>query len=184
MPAEPASRSPWLRQLPPVVAAEVRRRRGEVLASARGRVLDLDSPEFTGLVDGTGLAEPGDEAPYDTIVSTGRLVAAPDLFLTLTALTGRLADDGELHLVEPVGRPGTMGLLAASLGTCLPGMAGLHVARDVPAAVRATGLTVIDLERFTVPTAIWPLRHFVQLRATRLVPAEVSVGPSDRERGS
>jgi hypothetical protein len=49
-------------------------------------------------------------------------------------------------------------------------LAGRSVERDVPAAARAAGFTLIDLERFTVPTFIWPLRHFVHARA-RIVPA-------------
>ncbi len=185
MPDDPAARSPWLRQLPPVVAAEVRRRRGAILASARGRVLDLDDPVHHHLVDGPlavpvgGRAEHGagaegdDGTRYDTVVSTARLVAAPDLFWTLAALVARLDHGGELHLVEPVGRAGVLGLLTGSLGTALPGVSGLHLARDVPATVRAAGLLVVDCERFTVPTAWWPLRHFVQLRATH-VPVSVA----------
>ena len=174
MPAATApTRSPWLRQLPPTVAAEVRRRRGELLSNTRGRVLDLDAPEFAGLLDRTSPPAALDDEPYDTIISTCRLIAAPDLLATLSALSDRLAVDGDLYVVEPVGHPGAVGLLTASLGSWLPGMAGLHLGRDVPATVRATGLTVVDLERFTVPTAMSPLRRFVQLRATRLssVPA-------------
>jgi len=179
MPAATAlPRSPWLRQLPPTVAAEVRRRRGELLSQARGRILDLDAPEFVGLLDRAIPSPAPDEEPYDTIISTSRLVDAPDLFATLSALSDRLAVDGDLYVVEPVGRPGAVGLLAASLGCWLPGMAGLQVGRDVPATLRATGLTVVDLERFTVPTAMWPLRRFVQLRATRLAVAATGDGPT------
>lgn len=169
MPTVVSARSPWLRQVPPVVATEVRRRRSEILASASGRILDLDDPAAEGFLEApigeiTGLGE----MTYDRIVSTCRLMTAPDLFLSLSALVARLAPDGELVLVEPVGRPGVGGLLTASLGTWLPGQRDLHLARDLPAAVRATGLTVVDADRFTVPTAVWPLRHLVELRAIRL----------------
>jgi hypothetical protein len=173
MPVDSPTRSPWLRQLPPVVAAAVRARRGEVLATATGRVLDLDDPAFTGLFDGTASPEADGDEVFDTIVSTARLVSAPDLGWTLRALVARLAPHGSLIAVEPVGRAGPLGLVAASLGTCLPGVDGLHLSRDVPATVRSTGLTVIDLDRFTVATLVWPLRRFVQLRAVRLAPAEV-----------
>ena len=177
-------RAAWLRPLPAVVAEEIGRRRRAILAAVgdRGRVLDLDDPAFAGLIDGTAEGDPEDGVAFDLIVSTGRLVGAPDLLWTLRALVARLAPHGELVAVEPVGRSGTIGLLAASLGACLPGVDGLHLSRDVPATVRAAGLTVVDVERFVVPTWLWPLRHVVQLRAIRL-PAALP-GPAPAVAGS
>jgi hypothetical protein len=152
------SRSPWLRQLPPVVSAEVRRRRGQILGRVEGRVLDLDDPDALERAVG----------PYDTVVCTCRLLGAPDAFGLLGQVVDLLDAEGELQLLEPVGRPGVGALLAASAGTLLPAVAGLHLGRDIPAVVRATGMTITDLDRFMVRTAVWPLRHFVQIRAIKL----------------
>ncbi|HEY5153971.1 MAG TPA: hypothetical protein VIJ47_04500 [Acidimicrobiales bacterium] len=180
MPVASPPRSPTVGPLPPVVVEEIGRRRREILAGVgdTGRVLDLDDPAFAGLIDGTTAVDSEDGAPFDLILSTGRLLGAPDLLWTLRALVARLASHGELVAVEPVGRSGTIGLLSASLGTCLPGVDGLQLSRDVPATVRAAGLTVVDLERFVVPTRLWPLRHFVQLRAICLPAAVADPAPS------
>jgi len=160
--------------LPAVVAADVQRRRAEILAQARGRVLDLDEP---GALDAVLAASVGasDELAtgspagrYDTIVSIGRLIDVADLPAAVRGLRQLLAPDGELHLVEPVNRPGSQGLLESSLGALLPAVAGLHVGRDVVRVLRSERLAVIDLDRFTIATRVWPLRRFVQARAVRL----------------
>lgn len=163
-----AERSPWLRDLPPRVVTEVRRRRGVILASARGRVLDLDSPgalEVVAAASSSALGDIADDERYDTIVSTCRLIALPDLLGALRALRALLAVDGELHLVEPVNHPGPTGLLISSAGSRFPVVVGMHLARDVVGATRAAGLSVADVERFSVATWVWPLRRFVQARA-------------------
>jgi hypothetical protein len=159
-------RSPWLRDLPPAVVTEVRRRRGAVLASARGRVLDLDTPGALDLVAAASTPdEIVDDERYDTVISTCRLVVVPDLLGALRALRRLLAVDGELHLIEPVNHPGPVGLVLSSAGSWLPSVAGLHLSRDVVGATRAAGLSAVDVGRFTVPTWVWPLRRFVQVRA-------------------
>ena len=167
-------RSSWSAHLPAVVAADVQRRRAEILAQAWGRVLDLDEP---GAVDALVAASVGasDElatgspaGQYDTIVSTGRLIDLADLPAAVRGLRQLLAADGELHVVEPVNRPGSQGLLESSLGALLPAVAGLHLGRDVVRVLRSERLAVIDLDRFTIATAVWPLRRFVQARAVRL----------------
>ncbi len=136
-------------------------------------MLDLDTPGALTLVEAAA-ADDGVRADerYDTIVSTCRLIEVPDLLRATTGLARLLADDGDLHLIEPVNHAGPVGLLTSSAGTLLPAVAGLHLARDVPAAVRATGLTVVDLERFIIPTLVWPLRRFIEARAC-VVTAEV-----------
>ena len=152
----------------------MQRRRAEILARARGRVLDLDEP---GALDAVLAASVGssDElatgspiGQYDTIVSTGRLIDVADLPAAVRGLRQLLAPDGELHLVEPVNRPGSLGLLQSSLGALLPAVAGLHIGRDVVRVLRSERLAVIDLDRFTIATRVWPLRRFVQARAVRL----------------
>jgi hypothetical protein len=179
----PTERPTWMAHLPAVVVTEVQRRRDGILAAAEaagGRVLDLDRPGALAIVLAAGLAGPdpsgaarpaddgGDHAPadrYDTIVSTCRLIDVADLPAAVGGLRASLAPGGSIHLVEPVNRPGTSGLLASSVGALLPAVAGLHLGRDVVAAMRAAGLAVVDLERFVIPTRVWPLRRFVQLRA-------------------
>jgi hypothetical protein len=161
-----------------MVVTEVRRRRSAVLAAATGRVLDLDTPGALTLVEAAVTEDVPDDERYDTIVCTCRLIVVPDLGRAAVGLSRLLAARGELHLIEPVNRPGSVGLVTSSAGAVLPAVSGLHLARDVPGAVRATGLTVIDLERFTIPTLVWPLRRFVQARA-RLVSAE-TIASGDR----
>jgi len=157
-----------------MVVTEVRRRRGAIVAAARGRVLDIDTPGALTLVEAAaGSDEVTADERYDTIICTCRLIEVPDLLRAVTGLARLLADGGDLHLIEPVNRSGSVGLLTSSAGALLPAVSGLHLARDVPAAVRSTGLTVVDIDRFTIPTLVWPLRHFIDARA-RVVTARVT----------
>ncbi len=146
-------------------------------------MLDLDTPGALTLVEaaasGDGVA---DDERYDTIICTCRLIVVPDLLRATTGLARLLAPAGELHLIEPVNRPGPVGLITSSAGAALPAVSGLHLARDVPAAVRATGLTVVDIDRFTIPTLVWPLRRFIEARAC-LVTAETPGSVPDRNPG-
>ena len=48
-------------------------------------------------------------------------------------------------------------------------MRGFHVGRDIAAALRTTHLVNDDIDRFTLPTAVVPLRHFVSVGARRVV---------------
>ena len=167
--------------LPPEVAAEVRWRRAGLLARAHGRVLDLDEPAAAGALAEAAAARAAgevwdDSRRYDTVVCTARLVHEPDLARAAGGLDQLLADGGELFAVEPVLRPGSWGLLSASVGSTLRALAGLHVSRDVVAALRSTGLTVADVERFEVRTPVWPLRRLVELRAVR-IPRPPSTSP-------
>ena len=152
-----------------MVRAELERRHA-VLArhlAALDPVLDVSVPEGRAV-----LAEVLGGAPpprrYAAVVSVAGLVRLPDLPAAVAAVDRLLAPDGELHAVEPVGRPGMSGLLVGSLGALLPPVRGAHLARDLPDVLRAEGLTVADCLRFTMPTTVWPLRPFVQLRALRI----------------
>ena len=60
---------------------------------------------------------------------------------------------------------GWKGLVGTSVGTHLPAVRAAHVGRDVPAAVRGSGFLICQLERFSVPTSVWPLRDFVDAYA-------------------
>jgi hypothetical protein len=158
------------RRLPAAVSAEVDRRRNRIELAGRGQVLDLDGPQGRAvLADAlvSGAAAPVAER-YDTIISTGALTTWPDLRAALVAVDRLLADDGDLRLVEPVHHPGLWGLLAGSAGAWLPSARGRHLSRDVVATVRSVGMTIADVDRFTVDTWAWPLRWWIDARAVRI----------------
>ena len=176
---------------PEPVRAELARRREQILVRARGQVLDLDDPavirrfEWLGatqigsaLVASARLAGPPvhDLAPprpdglYDTVVATGVLAGFADLGAITTALAALVAADGALLFVEPVGRPGWSHLVRATV-TDRRGRrpwSALHLDRDVPAAVRAAGLVVCDLDRGVLHDQPLSLRHWVTGRAVRI----------------
>ncbi len=158
------------RRLPAAVSAEVERRRSRIDHAVRGRVLDLDAPAGRARLAATMSSPPS--APvaerYDAIVSTGALTTWPDLRAALVAVDRLLADEGELRLVEPVNQPGVWGLLAGSVGAWLAPSRRRHLSRDVVATVRSVGMTIADVDRFTIHTWVWPLRRWVDVRAVRI----------------
>lgn len=183
MPGPEADIERWVApvsRFPPSVRAEVARRREQVLVRAVGRVLDLDDPEVirrfvplerTALrIDDRSRLETTER--YDTVVATGVLSAFADLGAIVAALAALVADDGALLFVEPVGRPGwvaTIGQTVAELGHRRAPWRSLHLDRDVPAAVRSTGLVICDLDRGELPAEPRSLRHWVTGRAVRIV---------------
>lgn len=149
------------------------------MAGARGRTLDLDSPgALERLLSAATAATIRADDCFDTIISTCRLIDVADLGAATRAMARLLSIDGELHLVEPVNHVGPMGMVLSSVGSRLPRASGLHISRDVVGAVRATGLSVADVDRFIAQTWIWPLRPLVQIRAVRVASANdrTSVG--------
>jgi hypothetical protein len=184
MVAASAGTTPWVHPVtayPPEVQAEVARRREDVLGRARGRVLDLDQPEVAERFAAVGRthlgrrADPIDAAdePYDTVIATGVLAAFADLEAIVVALARCVADDGALLVVEPVGRPGWSHLLRASVAERRSGApwTELHLDRDVPAAIRAAGLVICDLDRGVLGDQPPSLRHWITGRAVRIAPA-------------
>ena len=165
---------------PAAVGAEVARRRAEVLVRATGRVLDLDEPGVAeAFLDagrtriGAASAPPalGPPGSYDTVVATGVLAAFADLGAVTVALVGCLAPDGELLFVEPVGEPGWSNVIRTTVGDVRRRRApwhGLHLDRDVLAAVRLTGLVVCDADRGELPGQPPSLRYWVSGRALRI----------------
>ncbi len=119
-------------------------------------------------VDGdlVDLVATGDTA-FDTVVSLIRTPLVADLPGWLALVDRVLAPDGHLLFLEPTRRPGSAGRLLAALSPLVRATSGLHLDRDVPAAVRSVGFVVTDLERFEVPTVSAPLRPFVDGRARR-----------------
>lgn len=145
-------------------------RRLRLLADIDVDVLDLSSPAARAEVVAAGKAGTDDGAGrYRAIVSVAELVRFPDLVLALRGIHRLLADDGDLWLVEPVHHAGAGAIVLGSLWSIHPAVAGVHVERDVTLAVRTVGLTLTDVERFAMPTTVYPLRLFVQARARRLV---------------
>lgn len=105
---------------------------------------------------------------FDAVVSVAQLVRFPDLAAALVAIDRLLAPAGRLLAVEPVARPGTLPMVAATPFALARSTRGFHIGRDLPAAVRTTSLVIDDIERFTVRTALPTLRHFVAIDARRV----------------
>jgi hypothetical protein len=175
--ALPALPSAWPADLAAAVAARAHARLTEQPPAAPS--LDLGRPEGRRLLRdaaflATGLprtgesgeaAEPGEvpqPATFASIVSVAALVHFADLPLALRGMTYLLAPGGRVHLVEPIAAPGVTAFVRASLadglGRWRPEVRGLHLHRDVPAAVRAEGLTLATIERFAMPASVPTLR--------------------------
>ncbi len=105
--------------------------------------------------------------PFDTIVSLIRMPLISDLDRLLASVLQLLSSEGDLLLLEPVGRAGRMGRLLALGGSLMSASGGLHLDRDIPARLREADMLVTDLERFEVPTVSAPFRPFVEARARR-----------------
>jgi len=149
------------------VAAELALRRVHLLAEVAGAVLDLDLPRARAEVAAAGEHPPARSGAYDTVLSTAQLVGFPDLGAALRGIERLLAPEGELIIVEPVHHPGALATVYATMWSHHPAVAGLHVERDVCRTVRSVGFVVTTIERFSMPTSVWPLRRFVSARARR-----------------
>jgi SAM-dependent methyltransferase len=149
---------------PPAVRVELTGRRARLEAETAGtRVLDLADPAARALVSVAGGDTP-DPAPgdrYDVVLSVCALVTMADLPEAVRGIERLLRSGGRFLFVEPVLLPRWSGVVAASFGSRLPAARDLHLGRDVPLALRAAGFLITDLERFTMPTSVWPLRPFV-----------------------
>ncbi len=151
----------------------MRARRRALLGPAHGRLLDLGgadthgtlwerSPQVRGatVLDGAddpqlaALATAGER--FDTVVSVFQLATASDLDATLHAVRAVLAEDGRLLFVEPGSQVGLTGRLQRLVASPLGGMTGWRADRDIPMALRAGGLSVIDIRRHRVLTVqLW-----------------------------
>jgi hypothetical protein len=109
---------------------------------------------------------------FSRVVSVAGLVHFADLPLALRGLCYLLAPDGVIDLVEPISAPGVRAFVAASvaasLGRWVPEVRHLHLHRDVATALRAEGLTLATIRRFTVNTPVPPLRTWMWCRAVRI----------------
>lgn len=109
-----------------------------------------------------------DAAPADIeVVLCGALCSVDDLDRAVDALRRAVGPTGRLLFLEHVGRPGLAGRAQRAAGGLLsrfPG--GCRTDRDVPGALRRGGFVVTDLERFSMPTPLLPLRPWVRGIAT------------------
>jgi hypothetical protein len=159
-----------LRRFPKAVETELGRRHAQALAVSSGRVLDLSDPGarivLREAID-NGVASGGSQ--WDIAISVAELIRFPDLTASLNAIDALLAPDGRLLAIEPVVRPGTLRVLGLAPWSATRSVRGFHVGRDIAAALRTTQLVNDDIDRFTLPTAVVPLRHFVSVGARRVV---------------
>lgn len=144
-------------------------RRLRLLATIGEGVLDLSRPGSRAAVLAAARSEREPERRYGNVVSVAELVRFPDLVLALSGIERLLADDGAFWVIEPVHHPSSTSTLFASLWAAHPSVAGTHVERDVTLAVRTVGLAFTHLERFAMPTTVYPLRLFIQGRARRVI---------------
>lgn len=155
---------------PAVVRAELARLRPRLVARipARARLLDIsDAPGRAVLA--AAIERPGGVTErFEAIVSVAGLVRFADLGAAVRGAERLLAPGGQLWLLEPVARPGMAAVVAGSIGALHPAVRGSHLQRDLPDVLRAEGFVTPDIERFTMPTHVWPLRPFAMLRAQRV----------------
>ncbi len=126
------------------------------------------------VLDGAGdpqlpvLATAGER--FDTVISVFQLASASDLDATLRAVRAVLADDGRLLFVEPGSQVGLTGRLQRLVAPPLGGVTGWRADRDIPMALRAAGLSVIDIRRHRVPTVQLWLRQVLDGVAHHALP--------------
>lgn len=145
-------------------------RHAAMLAGLDGRrLLDLDDPAARSLLARAIESSAGHPVGgFDAVVSVAQLVRFPDLAAALVAVDRLLDPTGRLLAIEPVARPGTLRMVAATPFALARSTRGFHLGRDLPAAVRATSLVIDDIERFDLRTALPTLRHFVAIDARRV----------------
>lgn len=99
----------------------------------------------------------------DQLLLVGALCDVDDVDAGVSTLRRVLAPGAQLRFLEHTGRPGALGALqrlADPVFAAVP--LGCHVRHDVAAAIRRGGFLVDELERFTLPSAVPLLRHWVQ----------------------
>lgn len=135
---------------------ELDERRRRMFARAEGRTLDLGDYSSFSL---PALAAAGEK--YDTIVSILQISVAPDASGYCADIARLLADDGRLLFLEPTAVVGVVGVVQHAFGPWVRRTTGRRPDYDIPALVRAAGLSIGDCERISLP-ALWPYRSFVE----------------------
>jgi hypothetical protein len=122
-------------------------------------------------------------ARFETVVSVFQLASSADLDVTLRSIRSVLADEGRLLFVEPGAQVGMSGRVQRLVAPPLGGVTGWRADRDIPMALRAAGLSVIDIQRHRVPTFQLWLRQVLEGAAHHaLAPGAGAepAAPSDR----
>jgi SAM-dependent methyltransferase len=104
-----------------------------------------------------------DDGGFDTVVSTLTLCSVSSVPEALASIRRLLRPGGRLLFLEHVAAPGLRGemqRLATPVWSRLA--AGCHPHRDIPAAIRAAGFAITDLERFAMPRSNPLIRPTVQ----------------------
>jgi hypothetical protein len=132
----------------------VARGRPTNLGALRRRVRDLAVPSRVD-VDVADI-----RGPFDTVIAQFVLSAVRDLSVWLRFLRDLPAE--QVLFVDPAPLRGVR-LAASELARpFLTGVGGQHeLSRDVVGRLRSAGYTITDVERFSLPTLVIPLRHLV-----------------------
>ncbi|HSH59992.1 MAG TPA: methyltransferase domain-containing protein, partial [Acidimicrobiales bacterium] len=110
-----------------------------------GRILEI-TPD-----GGAGL-DAVEDGSVDTVASTFVLCRVADLHGTLTRIRRALAPEGVLLFLEHVGATGWRQSLQRAATPAWQRLApGCHLDRDIPAAIRAAGMAITDIQRFPLP---------------------------------
>lgn len=156
------------RRFPRAVASALETRHREAVTGASGQVLDLSEPSSRVVLQSAIDGGCGPETPlWDVVISVAELIRFPDLIAALGAIDHLLAPGGRLIAVEPIVVPGMLRVITCSPWSATRWLRDFHTGRDIVAALRTTTLVSDDIERFNIPTAVVPLRHFVSLGARR-----------------
>ena len=174
----------------------MRARRRTLTRHGRGRLLDLggadmhhtlwaraDDVSDATVLDGVGdprlaaLADAGER--FDTVVSVFQLAASADLGETLRSLRQVLADDGRVLFIEPGSQVGLPGRIQRLVTPPLHGLTGWRPDRDIPAELRISGLSVIDIRRHRVPTLQLWLRQVLEGVAHHALPPGDGRAPAE-----
>ncbi|MDP8975761.1 MAG: methyltransferase domain-containing protein [Actinomycetota bacterium] len=110
-----------------------------------GRVLEI-TPEGGAVLDAV------EDGSVDTMASTFVLCRVPDLQATLARIRRALAPEGVLLFLEHVGGTGWRQSVQRAVTPAWQRLApGCHLERDIPAAIRAAGMAITDIQRFSLP---------------------------------
>lgn len=164
------------RLLPPGVQMTVRTRRRAMTRRLDGRILDLGGSEahrslwrdrddvtvLDGVADPAFLSLVDRDERFDAIVSVFQLATVADLAGTLSRVRRLLTVDGQFHFIEPARRTGMTGRAQRIAAPMVTLSTGIRLDRDIPAELRANGLSVTSLERHRTPSTQWWLSRLVE----------------------
>ncbi len=112
-----------------------------------GRVLQI-TPEVGADLDAV------EDGSVDTVASTFVLCRVADLHATLARIRRALAPEGVFLFLEHAGATGWRQSVQRAVTPAWQRLApGCHLDRDIPAAIRAAGMAITDIQRFPLPWA-------------------------------